>query len=503
VDRLAVSADGRSLLSFQLDGAVGVWNLGIRKLQTRLTGATGPVGDAALSSDGKRAVTVSGDGTIRAWDTTTGAGIWSVGRPGLEGRLAAFSPDDRVVVAVLAGKAGNPVVALDAATGRELRTGSIANCQALAMHPESPIAVLAVGNPNAILLWDIQAGEIRKTFRLTGVAGEIRAIDLAPDGRTLVVGGGPRTASGPGFLVLLDAETGSERLRLGAAGSLTAITSARFAPDGRHLVTAGPAGRIQVWDVSGGRPVETFEHPSPPVAALFASNGRAVVSGGRDGSLLVWPLADSRFRFYPLPLGLAATATSQDQVLTHIPPGSGKGGAEGRILMPDWAPRQVGDVPFVPVPPREGSKNVIVLRGLHGPIAPQLPLSATIPVRAPASAIHILGACGAWAWPGKGVNNQPAGSPGTVALTVRLHFADGTAEDHPLRHGIEYTDWVYREDLPGSTVAVELAGPAKRYLRLATIRPDRPQAVLKAIQFIKSPDDPSAPVVVAVTVEVP
>jgi hypothetical protein len=84
-------------------------------------------------------------------------------------------------------------------------------------------------------------------------------------------------------------------------------------------------------------------------------------------------------------------------------------------------------------------------------------------------------------------------------MTVRLHYADGTTEDHQLRNGIHFADYIRRIDVPGSEFAFALRGAQMRYL---AVTPKKPDAVVKAIEFVKGPDR-SAPVVMAVTVETP
>jgi len=85
---------------------------------------------------------------------------------------------------------------------------------------------------------------------------------------------------------------------------------------------------------------------------------------------------------------------------------------------------------------------------------------------------------------------------GSVSLIVRLHYADGKTEDHPLKNGIHFADYIRRVDVPESTFAFDLNGRQVRYL---AINPER-QAAIEKIEFEKGADG-SAPVVMAVTLE--
>jgi hypothetical protein len=82
-------------------------------------------------------------------------------------------------------------------------------------------------------------------------------------------------------------------------------------------------------------------------------------------------------------------------------------------------------------------------------------------------------------------------------MIVRLHYDDGTIEDHPLCNGVHFADYIRRVDVPGSKLAFLLRGRQVRYL---AIRPQRPETI-ERIELVKGPDD-TAPLIVAATVEV-
>ena len=69
----AVSADGRRAVSGGDDGTVRVWDLDTGALLHTLTGHDGGVNAVAVSADGRRAVSGgSDDGTVRVWDLEEG-----------------------------------------------------------------------------------------------------------------------------------------------------------------------------------------------------------------------------------------------------------------------------------------------------------------------------------------------------------------------------------------------------------------------------------------------
>ena len=160
-----------------------------------------------------------------------------------------------------------------------------------------------------------------------------------------------------------------------------------------------------------------------------------------------------------------------------------------RMIFPDWSPKTFEGVPFLLTDPRgDRVKNAIMLHGDYGQIPPKMPKSATLLCNAPAKAIHLLSGVSGWGY--------PATEKGTVSLIVRLHYADGQTEDHELRNGEHFADYIRRVDVPGSKFAFRLRGQQLRYL---VVTPKRAEPI-KEIEFVKGPDA-TAPVVMAVTLE--
>lgn len=192
-------------------------------------------------------------------------------------------------------------------------------------------------------------------------------------------------------------------------------------------------------------------------------------------------------KFVPLPLDRVATVVSTRDMFFD------RGGTAERLIFPDWKPKVFEGVPFVLVDPRNDTvKNVLMLYGPQGVIPPQMPRRVTLPYSGKAKAIHLLSGIGGWA------AQRPIPN-GSVSMIVRLHYADGSTEDHELRNGVHFADYIGRFDVPGSKFAFALRSQQVRYLSLAVKRPD---AELQSIEFIKGPDR-TAPIVVAVTVETP
>jgi putative membrane-bound dehydrogenase-like protein len=190
-----------------------------------------------------------------------------------------------------------------------------------------------------------------------------------------------------------------------------------------------------------------------------------------------------RGRYLPLPLGKAATAVSTRGMFFS------ESSPVERLVFRDWTPKTFEGVPFILVDPREDKvPNVILLNGPQGSLPPKMPKSVTVPCNSSAKAIHLLSGVSGWGY--------PASPKGTVSMIVRLHYDDGKLEDHELKNGEHFADYIRRVDVPGSKFAFSLRGQQIRYLAIQPKRTDK----IKEIEFVKGPDD-TAPIVMAVTVE--
>jgi len=190
-----------------------------------------------------------------------------------------------------------------------------------------------------------------------------------------------------------------------------------------------------------------------------------------------------RGRFLPLPLDKAATiVTTKGMFFSETAAGE-------RMAFADWKPKTFEGVPFTLVDPQgDRVKNAIMLNSPNGDVAKKMPRSATVAVNGPAKLIHLLSGVSGWGF--------PYATDKTVAMKVRLHYEDGTTEDHDLKNGEHFADYIRRVDVPGSKFAFNLAGKQIRYLSVAPKR----DASIKEIEFLKGTDTTS-PIVFAVTVE--
>lgn len=161
-----------------------------------------------------------------------------------------------------------------------------------------------------------------------------------------------------------------------------------------------------------------------------------------------------------------------------------------RVMFDDWKPKVFNNVPFVVVDPDGGEvANVIYLHGPNGGVAPKMPREVTMAINSATKAIHLLSGISGWGFP---YHREKS-----LTVTVRLHYADGKTEDHELRNGVHFADYIRHVDVPESEYAFPLQ--RGRQLRYLAVKPQRDETI-KEVEFLKG-DDIASPIIFAVTVE--
>lgn len=190
-----------------------------------------------------------------------------------------------------------------------------------------------------------------------------------------------------------------------------------------------------------------------------------------------------RGKFLPIPLDKVASIVSTKGMFYD------EKAPEQRLVFDDWSPKTFEGVPFQLVDPKVDTvPNAILFYGPQGKFPPTMPKSVTLPCNSPAKQIHLLSGVGGWA--------APYNAKETTSLIVRLRYEDGSREDHELKNGVHFADYIRRVDVPGSKFAFSLRGAQLRYLAVTPKKPDP----IATIELVKGPDE-TAPIVMAVTVE--
>ena len=200
VRAVAVTPDGRRIVSGSDDGTIKqvweaengtikVWDAESGRLLRTLEGHTDRVKAVAVTPDGRRIVSGSHDKTIKVWDAESGRLLRT-----LEGHTAwvkavAVTPDGRRIVS---GSDDNTIKVWDAESGRLLRTleGHTERVNAVAVTPDGQ-RIVSGSYDKTIKVWDAESGRLLRT--LEGHTERVNAVAVTPDGQRIVSGSYDKT----------------------------------------------------------------------------------------------------------------------------------------------------------------------------------------------------------------------------------------------------------------------------------------------------------------------
>jgi hypothetical protein len=273
----ALSPDGRHALSASADQTVRLWDTATSQELRKFSGHAGGVLAVAFSPDGRLAASGGEDKTIRIWDVETGKERLRLeGHGGVVNNVAYF-PGGQVLASVSEDRT---VRIWNAAAGKELSRleGHTKGVYAVAWSPDGGRLATA-GSDQVIRLWDRESGKQIK--QLEGHTGQVLALAFSPDGRRLLSSGEDQT------IRLWDVDGGKELRRY--EGHTAPVGGLSFAPDGLRFLSGSDDRTIRLWEVETGKELRRLEgHTEAVYRVVFSQDGRLALSGSLDRTLRIW-----------------------------------------------------------------------------------------------------------------------------------------------------------------------------------------------------------------------
>jgi WD40 repeat protein len=250
---LALSPDGKTLVTGSWYGVTTVWDVPSRTVRTRFLGHIRNTITVGYAPDGRHFASAGWDGVVKVWDARTFKESAVLPNPDNRGGLlwsVAFSPDSKTI----ASGGANGFI--------------------------SPKAEVLGKIEGTVRLWDVATQKLKANLRH---GDAVYSVVFSPDGRFVASGSLDHTVK------LWDVATGRELALL--SGHTGAVHAVRFSPDGKTLASGSFDGTVRLWDVPSGRERETFRGHTDRVTTLaFSPDGKTLASAGYDHLVRLWKI---------------------------------------------------------------------------------------------------------------------------------------------------------------------------------------------------------------------
>ncbi len=291
VTALAMSRDGRLILSGSQDETAKLWDVASGREVRTLTG---------FGMMGPRSVQFSADGALlivsdlldtTVFDAATGQKLRSLTGMSMS---SLVSTDGRVGIGSNRAATNRAPSLIDLSTGQIIWTVPLEGD----LDSQSPVALSGDGKtlitrkvgytqpsmfsrkmPEATLelqVWDVATRKLRGKLPFAGDGGDdFNSTSLSPDGRLLLFENRDRSLS------LYDLASAKELLKIptGANAKSGMTTSLLFSPDGRKIAHATSFGPAKIWETSSGRLLTSLD----ATAVNFSADGNSIVFGRLQG----------------------------------------------------------------------------------------------------------------------------------------------------------------------------------------------------------------------------
>ncbi|KAL0947656.1 hypothetical protein HGRIS_013743 [Hohenbuehelia grisea] len=285
IHSVAVSHDGSRIASASGDKSMRVWDAGTGdSCSAPLTAHTSSVRSVAFSPDGARLVSGSLDGTLRVWDVRTRQEapmrhtewVRSVAFS-LDGKRVVSGSDDRMVRVWDANGTGDAEM--------ESFSGHAGWISSVAFSPDGRL-IASGSSDNTIRVWNTGSAQTNdQAISLEGHSDQVNSVAFSPDGTRIVSGSDDRT------IRIWDVKTG-QLVMPPLQDHTKYVMSVTYSPNGIHIISGSSDYTIRVWDAVNGKAVNVLQGHTDIVRSVAVTpDGAQIVSGSLDGTIRVWDMA--------------------------------------------------------------------------------------------------------------------------------------------------------------------------------------------------------------------
>jgi WD40 repeat protein len=278
IQALAVTHNGKRVVSGSGDGVVKIWDLTQEKEVWSLVGHEGGIYDLAITPDDVHLISACGDGSLKIWDITKGTEVQNFrGHVGMlravvaakDGKIVSASDDGTVKVWNISNKQGTVS-----------NVGHTDSVEDVAFALTGPWIVSA-SMDGTLKVWNQYDG--KEVHSLSGHKGPVKKVVITPDGNRAI------SASFDKNLKVWDLKNGQEICTLvghsGAVFGLTVINN------GKNVISASRDRTLKLWDLEDERLIHSFEgHQKSVWQVMKTFDDRQIISTSDDKTLKVWDI---------------------------------------------------------------------------------------------------------------------------------------------------------------------------------------------------------------------
>ncbi|KAJ8593613.1 WD40 repeat-like protein [Rhizopogon salebrosus TDB-379] len=241
MNTIALSPDGKKVLSGSNDDAVRLWDNDTAKIIARWMGQTAGVTSLCWSRDGRRAVSGAYDARVRVWDAETGKSTILELLEFDRVMAAIYSPDERMIAA-----------------------GGWRN-----------------KNIGFIQIFDANTGKLVKNL---GFTARVYCVAWPGDGKTFISG------SDDHEIRIWNTTTWQQIAVL--TGHTSAVHDIAVSPNGRILASASWDHTARLWNIENGQPISSpLQHAENVHCLSFSADGNILATGCWDHNAYTWDVS--------------------------------------------------------------------------------------------------------------------------------------------------------------------------------------------------------------------
>ena len=315
ISALAFSPNGKLIACGCSDGSIRLWNataqqkglggtIGQYLPTLKLKGHKETVNKLAFSPDGATLLSGSYDGTIRAWDTTTGRETYTC--PGHMNGINAIAVSEQTGILISLDSSFTQVRQWDTENGYQLSASYLGDTNSETISPKATTIALDDPWDRNLRLWDIQNRRYRTYLKGHGFPSREwlqTEFAFSDDERMLATPSNStaRSKETLGEIHIWDIESHSNsifrkylfnsktiRPKHTLKGHRGVIRSLAFSPDGKTLVSGGYSDRINLWDLETLSIRQRFVVDRNYTRSVtFSSDGKILASRGSN-KIICW-----------------------------------------------------------------------------------------------------------------------------------------------------------------------------------------------------------------------